>query len=176
MLVDIIHFIPIHTDQMSDNNNTCSICFDECKDKRILDPCNHEFCQECILKWSVKSLISQAHRDPVVDIPKVTCPNCRSPISSYILSTSPVLIEEPVDFSPFQRELARIADPELEQVVEISFDSFMQLLPSSITSAITSSVSNQLASMLIPESSLPEVRKELTLIMLKRFFDCVVLC
>ena len=39
----------------------CVICMQKIKDK-VLTPCNHEFCRECILQWVVK---------------KHNCPLCR---------------------------------------------------------------------------------------------------
>jgi cobalamin biosynthesis protein CbiG len=39
----------------------CVICIQKIKDK-VLTPCNHEFCRECILQWVVK---------------KHNCPLCR---------------------------------------------------------------------------------------------------
>lgn len=156
-------------DNNNNKNNTCSICFDECKDKRIMDPCNHEFCQQCISKWSVKSLTTLAAKDPVVAAPQVTCPNCRSPISAYILSRTPVVVEEPVDLAPFERERARMVERELD-AEDISFDSFLQLLPSSVVSIINSSVATHLAAMPVPESYVPEARDFMRSVMMSRFF------
>jgi len=40
----------------------CVICMQKIKDK-VITPCNHEYCRECILRWIVK---------------KHNCPLCRS--------------------------------------------------------------------------------------------------
>lgn len=158
-----------------DNNNSsinCSICFEECQDKRKLAPCNHEFCKQCIVKWSEKCLTNLAVRDPVVVTPKVTCPNCRRPISAYILATSSSsgLVKEPVDLSPFRRERQRIAQRQLEQIT-LPFQHNRTPFPRQFMASIISDVSIQVASMHLPEAKVPEVRAELMAIMMNNFIS-----
>ncbi len=48
----------------------CVICLQKFKDK-VLTPCNHEFCRECILQWVIK---------------KHSCPLCRQYLNTKSLS------------------------------------------------------------------------------------------
>jgi len=41
--------------QSSFNQNTCTICFDEMKQRAILNRCSHQYCYECIRQWSDNS-------------------------------------------------------------------------------------------------------------------------
>lgn len=41
----------------------CSICLESIKQRTVIDPCMHEFCQECITEWTKL---------------KNTCPACRA--------------------------------------------------------------------------------------------------
>ena len=75
----------IYSSNISNQNNEeneCSICLEQIKDKAILKKCTHYFCKECIEKWSKYSL---------------SCPLCKANINKYIYKIGTKKVEKKLE-------------------------------------------------------------------------------
>lgn len=64
-------------------DTTCSICLEEIKDLANPNNCNHDFCRECLIKWSKNC--------------SNTCPLCKKPFHKIYIYENNKRIEIPVE-------------------------------------------------------------------------------
>lgn len=64
-------------------DTTCSICLEEIKDLANPNNCNHDFCRECLIKWSKNC--------------SNTCPLCKKPFHKIFIYENNKRIEIPVE-------------------------------------------------------------------------------
>ena len=61
--------------EISNIHNTCPICFNMIY-KKVITPCNHHFCKQCLRKWCHTIEIKKRF-NITKDKITVTCPICR---------------------------------------------------------------------------------------------------